>query len=281
MKVTVIILNFKVKKLALKCLESVQNSNYKELEVILVDNRSNDGIEDDVRKFRDVSFIQTGKNLGYSGGNNIGIKKALESGADYIFILNPDTTIERDCIKNLIDGMESAGADIAGPKIYFAGSKKIWYSGGIMDWENVIGKHKGVDEEDRGQYDVPQETDFVTGAAMMVKREVFEKIGLFDEKYFLYYEDADFCERAKRDVFKVFYIPEAVVYHANAASAGLGSPLQDYYITRNRMLYASKFLPLRTRFSLFREALRNLGNPNRRLALWDFLTGNLGKGSLG
>ena len=279
-KVFVIILNFKVKKLALRCIESVKKSTYKNTEIILVDNDSDDGIEEDVKKF-DIYFIQTGKNMGYSGGNNAGIKKALKSGADYIFILNPDTTIESDCIENIINGIEDNKADIAGPKIYFDGSKKIWYAGGIFDKENVIGSHRGVDEMDRGKYDIPEETDFVTGAAMMVKRELFDKIGLLDERYFLYYEDADFCERAKIAGFKVFYIPDAVVNHENAVSSGLGSPLQDYYITRNRMLYASKFLTPRTRFALFREALRNFGNPVRRLALWDFLTGNLGKGSLG
>ena len=279
-KVFVIILNFRVKELALKCLESVKNSSYKELEIILVDNGSDDGIEKDVKKFKDVDFIQTGKNLGYSGGNNVGIKKALESGADYVFILNPDTTIDKNCIENLLDGMERNKADIVGPKIYFSGSKKIWYAGGIFDKQNVIGKHRGVDEEDKGQYDSPVETDFVSGAAIMVRKEVFEKIGLFDEKYFLYYEDSDFCEKAKRAGFKVFYIPDAVVYHENAASAGLGSPLQDYYITRNRMLFASKFLPLRTKIAVLREAFKNLRNPVRRLALWDFLTGNLGKGNL-
>ena len=201
-KVFVIILNFKVKELALRCIESVKKSTYKNTEIILVDNDSDDGIEEDVKKF-DIDFIQTGKNMGYSGGNNAGIKKALKSGADYIFILNPDTTIESDCIENIINGIEDNKADIAGPKIYFDGSKKIWYAGGIFDKENVIGSHRGVDEMDRGKYDIPEETDFVTGAAMMVKRELFDKIGLLDERYFLYYEDADFCERAKIAGFKL------------------------------------------------------------------------------
>lgn len=279
MKVYTIILNFKIKEFTIGCIKSVQKSNYP-TEIIVVDNGSDDGIAEDIKKLKGVDFIQTGKNLGYSGGNNMGIKKALQKGADYIFILNPDTTVDKNCIKDLVDGLEKNGADIVGPKIYFSNSKKIWYAGGIFDKENVIGKHRGVDEEDHGQYDHDMETDFVSGAAIMVKREVFKKIGLLDEKYFLYYEDSDFCERAKRAGFKVMYTPSAMVYHANAASAGLGSHLQDYYISRNRLLFASKFLPLKTRFALFREAMRNLGNPIRRLALWDFLTGNFGKGSI-
>jgi GT2 family glycosyltransferase len=112
----------------------------------------------------------------------------------------------------------------------------------------------------------------------MVKREVFEKIGLFDERYFLYYEESDFCYRAKEAGYKIMYIPKAIVYHKNAQTTGLGSPLQDYYITRNRMLFASKFLPLRTRFALFREGIRNWSNPTRKKAHLDFLFGKFGRG---
>ena len=279
-KVAVVILNFNVRDLALKCVDTVRKSTYQNTEIILVDNASSDGIAEEILKYKDIRFIRNEKNLGYSGGNNAGIKKALEDGADFVLVLNPDTTIDKNCIKNLVDGMEKNNADIVGPKIYFSKSKKIWYVGGILDLNNVIGKHRGVDEEDKGQYDDDSGTDFVSGAAIMIKREVFEKIGFFDDRYFLYYEDSDFCYRAKKTGFKIFYTPQAVVYHENAKSTGLGSPLQDYYITRNRMLFASKFLPLRTRFALFREALRNLENPMRRLAFWDFLTGNFGKGSI-
>jgi GT2 family glycosyltransferase len=276
-KITVIILNFKVKEQTLKCIDSVKKSTYKNIEIIVVDNNSSDGIEEAVKELG-VQFIQTGANLGYTGGNNIAIKKALSSGADYIFILNPDTIVDKKCLENLSNALKVSNVGIVGPKIYFSDSKKIWYAGGILDKANVIGSHRGVDEIDNGQYDEEIETDFVSGAAMLVKREVFEAIGLFDDRFFLYYEDNDLCQRARLKEFKIMYIPSAVVYHANAQSTGLGSPVQDYYITRNRMLFASKFLPLRTRFALFREALRNTGSPMRRLALFDFLTGNLGKG---
>lgn len=275
-KVGVIVLNFKLKDLTLKCLKSVQKSSFKNLKIIVVDNNSNDGIADKLPA--EIHFIQNKENLGYSGGNNVGIKKALEVGCDYIFILNPDTEIEEKTIEILVEKMEEYQAAIAGPKIYFSDTKKIWYGGGIFDQANVIGKHRGVDEKDTGQYNNVGETDFVSGAAMMVKKEVFERVGLFDEDYFLYYEDSDFCLRAKKEGFKVVFIPEAVVYHANAKSTTLGSPLQDYYITRNRMLYAKKHLSLRTQFALFREALRNIKNAARRKALIDFMLCNLGKG---
>lgn len=278
-KVTVVILNYKVKELTLKCIESVQSSDYKDLSIILVDNNSEDGIEEEV-KDKNINFIQTGKNLGYSGGNNVGIKKALENGADYVFILNPDTKITSDCISKLVDNLEKENAGVVGPKIYFKGNKTIWFAGGIFDKANVIGSHRGVDEIDKGQYDQTIETDFITGAAMMVRKDVFEKISLFDERFFLYYEDSDFCFRARNAGFKVMYIPFALIFHENARSTGLGSPLQDYYITRNRMLFASKFLPFRTKFALFREALKNIKIQARRKAFFDFLLGRFGKGNI-
>lgn len=278
-KLAVVILNFKAKKYVLSCIKSVLDSSFEDLEIFLVDNDSNDGLEDEIRKFEGLTFFQTGKNLGYSGGNNYGIKAVLDKGFEYVFILNPDTTVEKKTVEILLQLMEEYKADIVSPKIYFAGTKRIWYAGGEFDLANVLGSHKGVNEEDKGQYDRAEETDFATGAAMLVRSEVFERIGLFDERYFLYYEDSDLCYRAKRKGFKIMYIPEAVVYHANAKSTGIGSPLQDYYITRNRMLFASKFLSFRTRFALLREALKNIKNSSRRKALMDFATKNLGQGS--
>lgn len=279
-KVAVVVLNYKLKSLTLDCIESVKRSTYKNILIVVVDNNSNDNLGETLKSQKDVLFIQNDQNLGYCGGNNMGIKQALTKDVDYVLILNPDTTIATTAIEELLKKAKENDAGIAGPKIYFNGSKKIWYAGGVFDQANVLGRHKGIDEEDKGQYDEVIETDFVTGAAIMVRRDVFEKVGLFDERYFLYLEDADLCFRAKKAGFKVIYVPSAIVYHRNAQSTGLGSPLQDYYITRNRMLFASKFLPFRTRFALFREALRNFGNSARRAAFIDYITGNLGKGSI-
>ncbi len=279
-KVAVVVLNYKVRDLSLTCISSVLASDYPSLGVIAIDNNSEDGFEEEIKKFKNVIFIQTMDNLGYSGGNNIGIKKALLDGADYVFVLNPDTVILKDTISKLISGIEENSADIVGPKIYFKDSQKIWYAGGRFDLNNVLGAHIGVDEEDRGQFNQTIETDYVTGAAMMISAQVFNKIGFFDERFFLYYEDSDFCFRARQAGFKIMYTPQAVVYHANAKSTGLGSPLQDYYITRNRMLFASKHLSLRTRFALFREALRNITIGVRAKALVDYVLGRFGKGNI-
>lgn len=281
-KVAVIILNYKLKDLTIRCIKSVLSSSYGNYLVVVVDNNSGDGIEKEISNMPKTSFTQSGENLGYAGGNNLGIKKALQQNVDYIFVLNPDTEVEGKTIENLLKAAEENLADIAGPKIYFKEKNKkiIWYAGGIFDRDNVLGSHKGVNEKDQRQYNQNEETDFVTGAAILIKSTVFDKIGLFDERYFLYLEDLDFCLRAKKAGLKVMYLPEAIVWHSNAQSTGLGSKLQDYYITRNRMLLASKFLSLRTRIALFREVFKSIIDSTKRKALIDFLTGSFGKGNI-
>ena len=281
-KVAVIILNYRVKDLTIRCIKSVLSSSYGNYLMVVVDNHSGDGIEKEISNMPKTSFTQSGENLGYTGGNNLGIKKALQQNVDYVFVLNPDTEVEGKTIENLLKAAEENLADIAGPKIYFKEKNKkiIWYAGGIFDRDNVLGSHKGVNEKDRGLYNQNEETDFVTGAAILIKSTVFDKIGLFDERYFLYLEDLDFCLRAKKAGLKVMYLPEAIVWHSNAQSTGLGSKLQDYYITRNRMLLASKFLSLRTRIALFREVFKSIIDSTKRKALIDFLTGSFGKGNI-
>ncbi len=277
-KVGIVILNYKVKELTLKCIKSVLDSSYKNISIFVVDNNSKDNVEEVLKKYP-LTFLQNEQNLGYSGGNNIGIKAALKTDVDYIFILNPDTTIEENTIEILVKKAQELKSDILNPKIYFADSKRIWFAGKKFDKSNVLGTHIGVNEEDKGQFDKDEELEDATGAALFISRAVFEKIGLFDERYFLYYEETDFVFRAKKAGFKIMYIHQAIVYHKNAQSTGLGSPLQDYFITRNRMLFASKFLSIRTQFALIREAIRNSNNSAKRKALFDYLLGNFGKGS--
>lgn len=292
-KISIVVLNFNGLNDTLDCLVSlkpisVKNTN---VDVIVVDNDSHDDSHKTLSKIKWIKFIQNKDNLGYSGGNNVGIQLAMENGADYILILNNDTIVQPNFIEPLV---HSARDGIASPKIYFAkgyefhhaGYKKkdlgkvIWYAGGKIDWDNIIGSHIGVDEVDRGQFDKEAEVDFATGACMMVRSDVFKKIGLFDEKYFLYFEDADLCQRAKNSNFLVKFQPQSVISHKNAASTGgSGSQLQDYFITRNRLLFGFKYAKLRTKFALLRQAFQSIKEPQKRKALKDFLTFNFKKGS--
>lgn len=283
-KIGVVVLNYKVAKLALKAVDSILKSSYKNIHVYLVDNNSKDGLEELVKEqYKDEKQLTTlflKDNTGYTGGNNVGIKAALKDECSWVMLFNPDAVVQKDTIEIMHKRAIANNAQIINPKIYFADSKIIWFAGKVFDKLNVLGHHRGVDEEDSGKYDQEEELEDGTGCALLIKDEVFEKIGLLDEQYFLYYEESDFIYRARENGFKVMYIPSAIVYHDNAKSTGLGSPLQDYFITRNRMLFAKKFLPFRTQFALFREALRtSFKYSTRRLALMDYLSGDFGKGS--
>ncbi|MEK7502079.1 MAG: glycosyltransferase family 2 protein [Patescibacteria group bacterium] len=264
--------------------------------VVVVDNGSKSNYKADKKynKFT-LKIIRSEKNLGFSGGQNLGIRYALDNGADYVLILNNDTLLDKNLILALIDSLnENVG--IVAPKIYFAKGyefhkdkysekemgKIIWYAGGIMDWPNIIARHRGVDKVDKGQYEILEQTDFASGCCMLVKREVFEKIGLFDEKYFLYYEDNDFSQRAKIAGFDIGYQSNAVMWHKNAASAGgSGSELQDYYITRNRLIFGFKYASLRSKTALFKESMRLIasGRKWQKKGVIDFYLRKFGKGS--
>jgi GT2 family glycosyltransferase len=297
-KVVIVILHFINKALTDQCLGSVRKLNRKgfNLQTIVVNNNPKENLKDLEKKFSDFLFIKTGKNLGFAGGNNVGIKYALKTGADFIMFLNNDTLINQSAIVQLIKVASSINqSGILAPKIYFALGyefhkerykpedlgKVIWYAGGLIDWENVLASHRGVDEVDHRQYDQMEETEFASGCAMFVKREVFGKIGLLDQRYFLYWEDVEFCQRAKKAGFKIIFSPQAKIWHFNAGSSVVGGHLQDYYITRNRMLFGMKYAPLRSKSALFRESLRLLftGRRWQKIGIKDFYLKKFGKGS--
>lgn len=273
-KIFIVILNYNSEKDTEECLDSllkIKTSGFL-VNAIVIDNSENK-FDLDVIKYKKINIkkIDTLKNLGFSGGMNTGIKHSLNEGADYVLVMNNDTIVAENFIQELFNFSEkNSNAGIVAPKIYFAKGhefhkdkyedaelgKVIWYAGGIMDWNNVIGKHRGVDEVDKGQFDDVMTTDFTSGCAMLIKKEVFENIGFFDEKYFLYYEDADLCIRAKKAGYKIYFVPGSVIWHKNAGSAGgSGSKLQEYYITRNRLLFGNRYAPLRSRIALNREGL--------------------------
>ena len=295
MTLTVVVLNFNGLKDTLECILSLKkcHSGPYKLQIVVVDNGSDNKNVASLSQINDITLIRNNRNLGYSGGNNVGIKYALKKNSDLILLLNNDTIVDQDLLQYL--GKASSEGEIVVPKIYFKKGfefhkdlykkqdlgKVIWYAGGKIDWQNIGGIHIGVDKVDRGQFSKGLETEFATGACMLVKSEVFKKIGYFDEKYFLYLEDLDFCVRAKRAGFKIIFEPKAIVWHKNAASTGgSGSSLQDYYITRNRLLFAFKFAKLKTKIAVLKQALSRVSNPVKRRALLDFLTGRFKKGSI-
>lgn len=297
-KLAIVTVNFNTDKDTDTLLESIQKLDTNGLTVttIVVDNGSTTPYKLD-KKFENTLFIRSDENTGFSGGYNIGMKKALEEGADYILIVNNDTLMDRHMLQELVKAFEiNKKIGVTTPKIYFAKGhefhkdrykkeelgKVFWYAGGYTDWANVKSVHRGVDEVDHGQYDKTEKTTFASGCCMLFKREVLEKVGLFDNKFFLYYEDADLNERIQRAGFAIYYVPKAVLVHINAASSGgAGNPLQDYFITRNQMLFGMKYAPHRTKIALIRQSIRlyRSGRPNQKKAIRDYYRRKLGKGS--
>jgi len=259
-------------------------------------NFSSDGKPERISQLLNFKVIFNGQNLGFAAGNNVGIREAIKDGADYVCLLNSDTTVLNRFWEPMIEFMEkNKKVGVVTTKIYFAPGyefhknrykksekgKVVWAAGGEIDWRNVIGKNRGVDEVDKGQFEKPAEVDFVSGCCLLASSEVWKKAGFLDEKYFMYYEDADFCQRVKKLGFRVFYVPGGKIWHFNAGSSKVGGELQDYFLTRNRLLFGTRWAPWRTRLALFRESFRILrkGRGWQKIGVRDFYLRKFGKGS--
>lgn len=289
-KHAVILVNYNGWQDTITCLTSIKRSKDTP-HIIVVDNGStNESILELAKAFPDLDLIQTKKNLGFAGGNNVGITKALKMGAQVVHILNNDTEVDPNLFFRSYRYVAGKNR-LAGAKIYYAKGYEyhdeqkgkgniLWYAGGYMDWQIGLGRHIGVDEVDQAQYDKTRAVDFVTGCYMAIPRAVFKKIGLFNESLFLYLEDSELCLHAKKMGIEVMYNPNLILYHRNSSSTGVGSPIVDYYLTRNRFALARRYGSLRLQLALLREAIfRNLGSPVRRAAFFDYLFGHMGKRS--
>lgn len=285
-KHAVVLINYKNAQDTILCIESIKKAKDSP-HIIVVDNGSPQEVVDELRAAVPDIDLTVGENVGFSVGNNIGIKKALKLGAKVIYILNNDTLVDPDLFSRAYRYVEGKNR-IAGGKIYYAKGYEfhdeqkgkgniIWYAGGYMDWSMAIARHYGVDEADEGQYDRVADVDFITGCFIAVPRGVFHKIGMLDEPFFLYLEDSDYCLKARKAGIEVKYNPSLIVHHRNSSSTVAGSPLVDYYITRNRFFIGRRYGSLRLYFALIREALfRNWGNPIRRQAFIDYMSGRMG-----
>lgn len=245
-KVFVVILAFNNEKTIDDLLDSLSpfKSRFK---VIVVDNKSKDKTILKIEKYRFAKLIRNKKNLGFSAGNNIGIKYALSKGADVVFLLNPDTILPVNFINNFDQStlplLMSNEAQIVGPKIYNE-KGKLWSAGGKIDEKRYSSYLVGYGKEDTGQYNSQLDLDYISATAIFIKKEVFEKIGYFKDDYFLYYEDVDFCQRAKKAGFKLAIDSNITLVHKASSSVGINSEVMQYYMARNHMLFVERFAPL-------------------------------------
>ena len=217
--------------------------NYDKLEVIVVDNASQNQEEETntiSQNYPYVKIIKSEKNLGFAGGNNLGIKVAQ---GKYLFFINNDTIFKEFNVQALIDRLESSPViGVVCPKIRFAwGSNPIQFTGYTpLTKITVRNQSIGFGEDDLGQYDIPHPTPYAHGAAMLIKREAINKTGLMSECFFLYYEELDWSMMFTRAGYQIWYEPKCTIYHKESQSTGQNSPLRTYYIVRNRLLLVKR-----------------------------------------
>lgn len=238
-EVTIIVIHWLNMEDTLECLSSLKKLNYPRVKIILVNNGSPDfDITQIQQKFLDVVLIQSKENLGFTGGNNLGIIQALQQNSDLILLINNDAVAEPELINELLPALKDPQVGIVGPVItYFDNPDKVWFGAGIhskflgysfrkrpLDWDY---KHHKV--------------DFVNGCALMVKREVFERIGLLWEDLYLYFEEADLCLRAAKANYKCVLVSKPLVRHKVSSSGGVKgtnflNSSKAYYFGRNPFL---------------------------------------------
>lgn len=299
----IIVLNWQTPQLSIDTVNSLlrlKNSSHYRHHIYLVDNGSQDNSLSLFHQAFDghsyVTIVATHSNLGFVEGNNFGIKKAQKDGCNYFLVINSDVFVAPDFLLHLYRFLKTHPQyGIVGPKIYFAPGhefyqdryrpiekgKVIWSVGGDIDWKNIYGTNRGIDEVDRGQYNHNTSTiDYLSGCCLLFKKSLIKRIGLFDKTYFMYLEDADFCRRAIRSGYKIGYVWRSKIWHINSGSSGRGS-LHDYFLTRNRLVFGFRYATLRTKIALFRDSLKLLFSPYRwqRIGVIDFYLKKFSLGS--
>jgi len=258
-KVSIIVLNWNGLEDTIECLESLKKITYPNYEVIVVDNGSEGNDAQALQeKFGDyIYMIKNNRNYGYTGGNNIGIKYVLaHSQPDYLLILNNDVVVAPDFLNHLVEAIDAdASIGIAGPKVYYYDfPNRIQSAGAKINMRKGHIHSIGIKQVDVGQYDAQQEVGYIAGCCLLVKNEVIQKVGLFDESYFCYWDEVDYCVRATRSGYKVVYIPKGKIWHklpmklkiwTKTPTRSKAIDLPSYYTAKNNFkfmrMYATRW----------------------------------------
>ena len=251
MTLVAVVLSWNGRVDTLAALESLRG-----IDTVVVDNGSSDGSPEAIEeRFPGVELIRAGVNLGFAGGNNVGIRRALDRDAEWVLLLNNDASVEAGLADALAAAAEARpDAGVLACKVLFADSDRLWYAGAGFDPYLGRSRHEGFGEPDRP--DRPRDTARATGAAMAVRRTAIEAAGLLDEELFLYAEDLDWSLRIRAAGFAVVYVPAARVRHrVSSASGGAGSPTTTYYETRNMLAVVERYRPLPRGLQGLRRAL--------------------------
>ena len=244
-KVAILVLNWNAWEVTCDCLRSLARLEYDNYDVAVIDNGSTDGSVQKLREqFADLTILENGANLGFAAGNNVGVRYALDQGAQYVLLLNNDTVVSPSCLSALVRVAESDDRiGILNPKIYYSDPPdRIWYAGGSFSPWFGFARHNGMKKRSRDVRDSTREVTFITGCAFLIKAEVIRRIGLLDESFFMVYEDTDWSIRALRAGFKAMYVAEAEISHRESYTITnkKGKAFRDYYNFRNTLLLARK-----------------------------------------
>lgn len=244
-KISIILLNWNGIQDTLECLASVFAIDYPRYEVIVADNGSRDQQGQRIKQhYPQITLIENGSNLGFAEGNNVAIRHALSTGADYVLLLNNDTTIDSDALTGFAQAIRQfPAAGIFGAKIFYhSRPKTLWYAGARWDSRRGGFMHVGMGEEDDGlSHEQIGDQDYITGCALLVSRTVIERIGVMEPQFFVYFEETDWCHRARRAGFRCLLVPAAKVWHKGSASTGgAASPIYHYYMSRNLLLFVQR-----------------------------------------
>lgn len=224
-------------------LESVQQSTLPGVRTLVVDNGSTDGSPDKIATvFPTIEQICNPDNLGFAGGVNAGLRRALAEGADYVFLANNDTLIAPDMLERLVSAAENSNAALVSPAIFYAAEpERIWSAGAWNSPLNleVTGEQRGFPAASLPEE--PFEVDFITACGMLIRRDCLEKVGLFDEGFFMYYEDLDYCRRARDADLRILVEPRAHMWHkVSVSSGGSDSPNERYHMAHSSVRFFRK-----------------------------------------
>lgn len=221
----------------LECIDSVKQSSYPRIAIYVVDNASTDGAcEAIAARHPDVNLKRSEDNLGFAGGNNLGLDWVLEDGVDAVLLLNDDLVVGEEAVDRLVERLDDPEVGALSPKVFVHSDPgRIWSAGGMIDSRGgAIQRHYG--ELDLGQADEPTEIDYAIGCAMLVKAEVVRRVGPMDPRYYMYYEECDWCRRMRQAGYRILYVPESHAWH----KVGMNGHIRNnapYYFARNRLLY--------------------------------------------
>lgn len=274
----IILINYKNPKITLECVESLIRLQSSDYTIYVVDNAADENTKGEFERsilFQYIKYIPSKDNLGFAGGNNIAIQRALDDGCDYIMLLNNDTVVDSSFLDEMKRYCNSKTVVV--PKIYYFDEPSVlWYAGGIINWISGDTHHTGAGKVDDGSYDKVEKVEFASGCCILMNKNVIEKVGMLDESYFMYYEDTDFCARLKKETIDIVYVPTAKIWHkVGASSSGEYSKFTAYYMAKNRLKFISKY----SHNNLQRAYLRTIASgitDSRKLKLGILLLGVLG-----